>query len=161
MMPRMAQLRRAFSLIEAVVVVVVIAVAVPPSMMWLDEAVTRRYDAANLNRATILSSAVLETILADAASDSAGLGFAAFANAAAYVDGAGSGLRARLARVFGPYQSAGMSYQVTIGGLISASGSPDADATQNLFRKITVDVTYPSASGGNQTLSMSCVVAAP
>lgn len=153
--------RAAFSLIEAVVVVVVVAVAVPPSMIWLDEAVTRRYDAANLNRATLLGSAVVETVLADAVSDGPGLGFAAFATPATYIDGAVTGLRARMSTVFEPYQAVGMTYNVTIGDLMASSGVASADVTQNVFRKVTVDVAYPSAAGGAQTLSLSCVVASP
>jgi type II secretory pathway pseudopilin PulG len=153
--------RAAFSLIEAVVVVIVVAVAVPPSMMWLDEAVTRRVDAANLNRATMLASAVLETVLADSASDAAGLGFAAFATPATYLDGAGAGLRARMSTVFTPYQTVGMSYNVTIGDLVSSSGAANADIAQNVFRKITVEVSYPAAAGGTQVLALSCVVTSP
>lgn len=153
--------QKAFTLIEAVVVVVVVAVAVPPSMMWLDEAVTRRFDAASINRATMLGSAVLETVLADSASNAAGLGFAALASPATYLDTAGTGLRARMSTVFAAYQAVGMSYNVAIGELISSSGVANADATQNVFREITVDVTYPSAAGGTQTLSLSCVVASP
>jgi len=150
--------RRAFTLIEAVVVVLVVALAVPPTIMWLDEAVTRRADAANLNRAGMLASAVLENVIADCASDGAGLGFAALATPATYLSGGAGSLYTRLTSVAAPYQAAGLTYSVSIGGLVSSTGSADADVTQNVFRLVTVNVSYLSAAGGTRTLSVSCMV---
>jgi hypothetical protein len=55
----------------------------------------------------------------------------------------------------------GMSYNVTIGDLVSSSGAANADIAQNVFRKITVEVSYPAAAGGTQVLALSCVVTSP
>ena len=149
--------RRAFTLIEAVVIVIVVAVAVPPSLMWLDESVTRRVDAANLTRATMLGTAVMENVLADCGSDAAGLGFAALATPATYT----TSLSTRMGSTLSPYQAAGLSYSVTIGSLVSASGVASADVTQNVFRLVTVNVTYPSAAGGTRTFAVSAMVTGP
>jgi prepilin-type N-terminal cleavage/methylation domain-containing protein len=48
--------RRAFTLIEAVVVIVVLAVSLPPTIMWLDQSTSRQADAASATRATFLQA---------------------------------------------------------------------------------------------------------
>ncbi|MBK9189258.1 MAG: prepilin-type N-terminal cleavage/methylation domain-containing protein [Phycisphaerales bacterium] len=153
-------IRRGFTLIEAVIVVVVIAIAIPPTLLWFDSAVSRRADAVSTLRATTLATLVLEHIIADVNSDAAGLGYAALASPATYLDTPGTGLRARLSSATGMYQSMGLSYQVTIGaptdyrGVVTGTGA-------DLFRRVTVTITIPRADGAPVAMPVSAMVAAP
>ncbi len=153
--------RRAFTLIEAVVVVVVLAVSLPPTIMWLDQSTSRQADAASATRATFLASSVLETVKADVASASPGLGFAALANSAAYVDTPFTGLRARVATTLQPMLDMGLEYDVSIGELVNENGVVDASTPKNIFRIVSVTVTAPSATGPELSIQVSCVVTAP
>src|SRR5262245_62627691 len=63
----------AFTLIEAVVIVVILAIAVPVTLVTLDEANQRRADSVNATRATALATCVMEHMLADVASRNASL----------------------------------------------------------------------------------------
>lgn len=160
--PRAARAsRRAFTLIEAVVVIVVLAVSLPPTIMWLDQSAKRQADAASATRATFLATSVLESIKADVASTVPGLGFAALANKTVYLDSPVTGLRARLHIMLQPMLDMGLEYDVSIGPLINEVGVVDANASKNIFRIVTVIVTAPSASGLAMSIEVSCVVAAP
>lgn len=147
--------RRAFSLIEAVVVVIVLGLAVPPALSWLDSAVSARADAVNAARATVLATSVMESILADSASSAPGLGFAALADESAYVDDPASGLRTRLAALAQHYEAFGLAYAVSIGPLAAFDGVATGDPSRDVFRMITVTVTFPSAAGGTLELPVS------
>jgi len=153
-------IRRGFTLIEAVIVVVVIAIAIPPTLIWFDSAVSRRADAVSTLRGTTLATLVLEHILADVNSDAPGLGYAALASSSTYLDTPGTGLRARLAGATGAYQSMGLAYAVTIGaptdyrGVVTGTGA-------DVFRRITVTVTIPRAEGAPVAMPVSAMVSAP
>ncbi len=140
------------------VLVVALAIAVPPALVWLDEAASARADAANATRATTLATSVMESVLADVASADAALGFGALANPGAYVDAAGTGLRARLAGVTGLYEGTGFIYTVNIGGLVSWTGSAAGDPQQDLFRVVTVTASFASAMGATLSVSMEAMV---
>lgn len=139
--------RRAFTLIEAVLCVMVLAIAVPPTLDLIMSAAADRADAVNTTRAATLASLVLESVIADTASTDAALGFDALANSSAYLDTPTTGLRARLAAMTTPYEAIGMSYDLDISSPVDAANITNADASLNLFRIVTVRVTYPSASG--------------
>lgn len=151
--------RRGFTLIEAVIVIVALAIMVPPSIAWLNRAGHDRVDAVNATRATFLATSVLEQVLADAASTGAGLGFAAFADAPAYLDTPATGLRDRLAPVTAPYAAMGMSYSVAIGPLVTQAGAVSGDAAQDVFRVVTVTVNFPASYAASaHSVSMSSMV---
>jgi|GEM_PF-803279 len=158
---RTAPRARAFSLIEAVAVVVVLSLVVPPSLMWMNDAAARRADAVATLRATTLATAVVETIMADAVSNAPGLGFAALGNSITYIDAPAAGLRSRLAPVSGLYESMGMTHGVVVGPLVDATGSVNANLDANLFRIVTVRVDYPSAEGPALTVTVPFMVASP
>jgi hypothetical protein len=151
----------AFSLIEALIVVMALGIAIPPTLMWLDGSNQRRADAVNTTRATALATGVMEHILADVSSRSAGLGFAALSDATAYVEAPSTGLRDRISSMTSLYAGMGMSYSVSIGGLVDSSGAASGVPAEDMFRVITVSVTFDSMQGGTRTLSISSMVAEP
>jgi hypothetical protein len=104
---------------------------------------------------------VLESVKADVASASPGLGFAALANSASYLDTPLTGLRARLATTLQPMLDMGLAYEVSIGELVNENGVVDASVPKNIFRIVTVTVTAPSASGPELSIQVSCVVTSP
>ncbi len=150
--------RRGFSLIEVVIAVVVLAIAVPPSLGLLESSAARRADAVNTTRATILASSVLEGILADIASSDGALGMAALADSGAYLDTPTTGFYDRMDDSLGIYQKYGITYTVEIGSLVSADGTVAADENENVFRVVTVYVSYPSATDEGFTLPVSLMV---
>lgn len=152
--------RRAFSLIECVVVIVALAIAVPPALAWMDSSVSSRADSVNTARATAMATAIMENVLADAASTSAGLGFAAFASPTTYVDTATTGLRARINGVTDVYAKLGFTWTLDVGALVNSAGVTSGDSAADIFRVVTVNVSFPSASGGRLTLKISSMVTA-
>ncbi|MFG0245830.1 MAG: prepilin-type N-terminal cleavage/methylation domain-containing protein [Phycisphaerales bacterium JB052] len=151
---------RGFTLIEVVIAVIVLAISVPPTLNLMDSAASGRADAINTTRATLLATSVLETITADLSSNDPGLGFDALSDAGAYLDTANTGLKARLESTLEPYTSAGFTYSVSIGTLVSSDGTVSADADDNIFRIITVRVVFPSASTASYELPISVMVSA-
>lgn len=148
-----ASQRRAFSLLEAAIVTVALALAVPPAFVMLGDVAAGQGERLRAVQASTLAEAVLETVLADVASDEDGLGFEALADDAAYIDTPFTGLRARLALIAAPYEDAGLTYDIAIGGLVAADGVASGDALQDVHRVVTVTVTAPAASGADD-LSM-------
>lgn len=150
--------RRGFSLLECVVVIVALAVAVPASIAFLDRAAQQRELSLAIARATTLSQGVLEHVLADASSSTPRLGLPAFADATTYVDAATTGLRARTSDLTAPYAAAGMSWTLTISGLVNSVGVVDADPMQNNYRIVTVTVNFDDPSGVARSLPVSTMV---
>lgn len=153
--------RRGVTLIEAVAVVLVLAISIPPTISWMSETSARQADAINLTRATTLASTVLEQVLADGRSSAAGLGFSAFNDTSAYLDAPTVGLRARLSSTTSLYTSMGFTYEVGFTGLISPSGVASADTAKNVCRRVDVGVKFPSASGPERTVSISALLTSP
>lgn len=139
-------------------VVVVLGIAVPPSVIVVQEAVLARTDAVQTTRATALAQAVVEHVLADVYSDAPGLGFAALADPDAWLDTPSAGLRARAADTTSFYEGLGFSYTVDVSEPHAASGSATGDPELDLFRTVTVTVSWPLATGGTQSLPISVVV---
>jgi len=150
--------RRGFTLIEAVIVILALAISLPATLVWLDESNQRRVDSVNATRATALATLVMEQVLADAASKNASLGFSALANSATYLNTATTGLVARLSTMTSLYSGMGMTYSVTIGGLVSSSGAASGNATQDVFRNVNVAVSYSGADGSARTVSVQSMV---
>ncbi len=152
--------RRAFTLIEAVVVILALAISLPTTLVWLDDANVRRADAVHQVRATALATLVMEHVLADVASKSANLGFAALSNSNTYLSTASTGLYARLQTFTAPYTAIGINYTVTIGGLVDKTGSVSGNATFDVFRRVTVSVTFSGGDGTVRTVNLQSMVTA-
>ncbi len=148
----------AFTLIETVLVLTVIAIAVPISTKLMGDASADRADSVNALRAGTLAEAVIESIIADVQSDAAGLGIAALADSSTYLDTPDTGLRDRISPTTSYYTGIGMSYNVDIGELVASDGQASGDEDLDRFRLITVRVSWPSARGGDLELAVSTYV---
>ena len=151
---------RAFSLIEVVIAVLVLAIAVPPTLNLLEDAGAGRVDSINTTRATMLAMSVIEMITADIDSSAEGLGFDALADEALYFETPNTGFHDRIESLIEPYLDVGLSYSVDIGALVSADGSVSEDVDENVFRVITVRVTFPSANTSSYVVPISTMVSA-
>ena len=150
--------RRAFTLIEVVIAVIVLAIAVPPTLNMMDSAASGRVDAINTTRATFLSTAVLESVMADMTSSNELLGFAALADEDTYLHDDTTGLYARLVNVTRAYTDVGLSYTVSVGELVGSDGEVSEDEEDNVFRVVTVRVAYVSASSDAFDMPVSVMV---
>lgn len=146
--------RRAFTLIEAITVIIIIALTVPPAVMFLDASAQRREDAVQAQRAATLGEGVMEFVLADIASDQPGLGFAALSNMPAYR----LNLASRISSLTSSYTPLGFTYRVDASGLVSSSGSATGDPQRDIFRVVTVTINAPRANGTPIDIRFSTLV---
>ena len=84
--------RRAFTLIEAIIAMVVLSIAVPATLALIHDATVARAETTTSTRAAWLGSMLIEQILADVASDDPQLGMDALADDEAYLNDADTGL---------------------------------------------------------------------
>lgn len=150
--------QRGFTLIEALLVVVVIATLVPPATTMMRDASLARSDSTHITRATLLAQGVMEQVLADAASPSGSLGMAAFASSSTYLDSPVTGLRARLSGLTSVYTASGHAWTLSIGSLVSASGALTDDSTRDVYRRISVSVTWNSGRSGARSFTLTALV---
>lgn len=150
--------RRGFSLIEIVIVIVVLAVAVPPSLLMVDDVTRARADSVSTVRATALATGVLEQILADVYGGDPLLGFDALADSNSYLQTPTTGLAARISSMTGLYTTFGVGYSVQIGDLVDSSGAVSGDPANDVFRRVTVTATYQSLHGGTIDLPIGVMV---
>ncbi len=147
-----------FTLIEVVIAVIVLAIAVPPALNLMDSSAAGRVNAINTTRATCLSTIVLESVLADLTSTDPALGFSALADSAAYLETPTTGLYARLASITESYTSVGLTYTVDIGPLVNSNGIVSGDTGENIFRVVTVNVSFTSANSASFVMPISIMV---
>ncbi len=150
--------RRAFTLIEVVIGVLILSIAVPPILNLMDSASAGRVDAINTTRATFLATTVLETVFADMTSTQETLGFSALVDSNAYLTTPTTGLYARLETIVLPYTNARLEYKVSIGALVSSDGTVSETTSENVFRVITVSVFIPSATRASVLMPVSMMV---
>lgn len=153
------RLRRGSTLIEAVAVVVVLALAVPPVLGWMDRASREQADAIAAARGTLLAQSVLEQVLADCAATGE-ISFDSLGEPD-YLTRAVGGLRPRLDPIAQTFASAGVEYDVVIGPLVAASGATTGQPERDIFRRVTVTATAPSATGPSLAISIEAMVCAP
>ncbi len=155
---RIKKTRRGFTLIEAVVMVLVLSIAVPPTLEVLMSNSAARANIINTGRATMLASNVLEGIIADVSSSDGALGFEALADSNAYLNANPNGFYDRMGPATESYGDLGLSYTVEIGNLVGSDGLVSGEASENIFRTVTVRVVYPSSDGDEFTLPVSIMV---
>jgi prepilin-type N-terminal cleavage/methylation domain-containing protein len=150
--------RRAFTLVESLAVVVVLSVAIPPAVSMMADSARAQADSVTMTRATWFATALLEQIIADVSSDSAGLGFAALADSDAYLTTPGAGFEARNGPLIAYYATLGLTHSVLIGELSDAGGTVVGDTDEDIFRTVTASVTWTTLKGDSRTLAIGCVV---
>tara|TARA_R110002111_G_C5926900_1_gene366452 strand:- start:136 stop:636 length:501 start_codon:yes stop_codon:yes gene_type:complete len=150
--------RRAFTLIEVVIGVMILGIAVPPTLNLMETAASGRVDAISTTRATFLATVVLETVFADMTSTQETLGFDALEDPNTYLETASTGLYDRLASATEPFTRVGLEFEVSIGSFVSSDGSVSDNESENVFRVITVNVTVNSASQAAVIMPVSMMV---
>lgn len=148
--------RRGFSLVEAAIITVMVALAVPPSVKMLEAASSERSDRVMIGLATTYAGAIMEQVLADVSTH----GLDAIA-AAGYLNVPIDGLWQRLEWVSASYTTRGLSSAVEVSGLVAWDGQESADASENLFRLVTVRVDFSTARGGMMSVPLSMICAEP
>lgn len=149
-------LRRGFSLVEVVVVIVVLGLIVPPSVMTLQDASSNRADAVNITRAAVLAESIVESIVADAAGGAEETGFAAMADTTDYLDNPAHGLRTRLGDLLAAYP--GFDLELEVSELVDLAGEVNADTDENRYRRIIVSVRFPRAREASGLLRVEALV---
>ncbi|GAB4387241.1 MAG: hypothetical protein Kow0022_18740 [Phycisphaerales bacterium] len=148
---------RGFTLIEAVIIVVMLAIVVPTSTVMLMDASAERTDRVLLQAGVTYASSLLEQIVADV---SAG-GLDVLADQAAYLDAPDTGLWARCSWLSAPYAARGIKAEVTISEQVSRTGEVSLESDENRFRIVEVSVGVPTASGGILTVPISVMLGEP
>ncbi|MCA9294781.1 MAG: type II secretion system protein [Phycisphaerales bacterium] len=151
--------RHGFTLIEAVVAMIVLALAVPIGLSMMRDAAVARVGNAQTAKAFWLASAVTEQVMADLDSTDAALGFDALADASAYLNDAPDALRTRLASVVSDAEAAGFTWDVTAGALVDATGVTSGDTDEDIYRVVTISVSWTNTMGQAQNLPLSFMAA--
>jgi len=149
--------RRAVTLIEAVIVVVVLALAVPPMLSVTADAVDARTESVRLAQATTLAQGVAEHILADVHASGGAFGIGALTDTASYLEHPTRGLRARLSWLTESYEPHGISWNLEVGEPVDARGIPSGDASSDRYRHVRVVVSF-SGSRGRMSVPVTLVV---
>jgi|GEM_PF-1167571 len=147
-----------FTLIEVVIAVIVLAIAVPPTLNLMDSASAGRVDAVNTTRATYLTTIILETVIADMTSNDPLLGFEALADSNAYLNTSSTGLFDRLSSLTTAYTNVGLKYSITISSLVASDGLVSETESENVFRTVSVNVGFTSASTTSYQMPTSIMV---
>lgn len=151
--------RRAFTLIEAIAAIVVLSILITPTVAMLRDSTTARVDATQQTRATLLAAAVLEQVEADVASSSSSLGMTALASSGTYLNTPGTGLVARMANLTSAYTSKGLAWALNVGPLVSADTTTTGDSLKDVYRWVSVSVSWTSArSGAAKTFTTGLLV---
>lgn len=143
---------RGFTLIEAIITIVVLAIAVPSVLAMVHDASLSRIDASNNSRAVWLTRSISEQLLADASSDHPALGMAAFDDPHTYLHSMPNGLRSRLRDLTDDYATFGIEWSVILGDVVSADLSATADPSRDLYRPAAIVITIPGAGSGPRTM---------
>jgi hypothetical protein len=149
--------RVGITLIECVAAIALLAAALPPTLTLVQDASESRLETMQIERATWYATALLEHISADVASEAAGLGFDALANANTYLNTASTGLFDRTQTLDTLYAPLNLSANVSISGLVSANGTSTGNVALDVYRTVTTTISWPRR-GGTGSLSLSRLV---
>lgn len=148
---RTNSLRRAVSMVEAVVVVLVLALSVPPTLGWLMDNSAQRVNSVQATRAAVLATLILEQVVADSTGIDAGA-------SPTYVTAATTGLAARLASSTAPYTAAGLTWTASLSTPVDDTLT---SSTTGGFRVVTVKIMWTDSGGVARSVPFSAVVARP
>ncbi|MFG0305218.1 MAG: hypothetical protein ACF8Q5_03270 [Phycisphaerales bacterium JB040] len=133
--------RSGFTLIEAVLIVVVLGVTIPAGMRLVGAADRAQRESESSLIAVSVARSIAEQVLADV-NASGRFGPDALADPATYLDDPAEGLHARTAWLLDSDPGTGMTAQVTIGE-VGAGTEPG-------FRRVTIVVGYSAVWGADR-----------
>ncbi|MCL4219889.1 MAG: hypothetical protein KJZ65_00830 [Phycisphaerales bacterium] len=154
---RRRRLRGGFSLVEAAIIVVMIGIAAPPAARMLVDAAGERSDRILISCATTYAAAVVEQVMADVSAN----GLDVLADQSAYLNAGGTGLWDRLSWVSQPFAARGVTAEVAISDLVARNGDVSGDASENVYRIVTVTARIPTGDGQLLRLPVSVMLAEP
>lgn len=132
--------RRAFTLIETVAAVVILAVAIPPMMWAISEAHVRRIDPIFASRARWLATAKLEDIVADRHSQSGARGYTWLV----------AGNYSAETPVTGTPFNRSVAFNIT--------GPPPAFAAGTGYKHVTVTIDWTNSHGDAASLAVATIL---
>lgn len=150
-------LRKGFSLLECVFVVVILSLTVPVSVMFLDQRTSERQDTLQYARASTLAQSVLENVLADVSSKDSSLGYTALASST-YLDAPTTGLYARLNSIITLYSDMGITLDVKISPESTSTGVVSGTPANNVFRTVKVTATFTNSMSESADVELSAMV---
>ena len=156
--PNRIRCHAGFSLVELIAVIAVLAVMVPTALSMLESAARERTGASKALVATSFAASVGEHIIADMHAGDPGIGFEALGDADAYTNDPDTGLRTRLVWLIGHHEALGYELELEVGPLMSAGGTPTGDPEFDLFRRITIVISWSDPGDGAQSFRLSLVV---
>lgn len=152
-MQHLSPIRRAFTLTEAIVIVVVLAIAVPPTITTLRDASLAGVNHRRTVEAETYARAILETILADVYADTSSINFDGIASATYESD-----LSARLDGLEQFYAFLGFTFDLTVSARVGHDGQPAAPGS-DLYRYVTVTVSHTAGAQPRELARASVLVA--
>lgn len=152
-MPRRYNFRSAFTLTEAIVVVVVLAIAVPPTVSAFRDASLAGVSHRRTVEAETYACAILETILSDVYADTSSINFDGIASPSYEAD-----LPARLAGLDRFYGDRGFTFDLTVSARVGHDGRPAAPGS-DLYRYVTVIVSHTAGPQPRELARASLLVA--
>ncbi|MGP1347315.1 MAG: type II secretion system protein [Phycisphaerales bacterium] len=150
--------RAGFSLVELIAVIAVLALMVPTALSMLESAARQRTGASKALVATSFAASIGEHIIADMHAGDPAIGFEALDDMNAYLNDPNTGLRTRLAWLIGHHATLGYELDIEIGALMSADGTATGDPDLDLFRRLTVVVSWSDPGDGAQSFRLALVV---
>ena len=142
---------------EAMAVVVLVAIAVPPMAAIARSHAHAAGDAARRHTAVHLAAGIVEAILADVESADPRLGFPGLARPD-YIESQVDGLRLRLGPMLEPATALRIDFDVAFSDPFTNSGDPAGAADPLAMRLVTVTTTWPSMSGRAATFELQTAV---
>ena len=156
--------RHGFTLVEAVAAIVVLSIALPTTMIYLNDSAHTRADSVTTARVGWLTQAILQTCQADAASAAPALGFDNMNRGAGYQQSLANRIRPAFADF---YKAFGLSWRVKIDPVVVNRVGADVDATlapgklNPDYLQVAATVDWTNAQGQSKSLTTRTVVARP
>ena len=149
---------RGFTLIEAIIAIVILATAVPINVIVLRDNLVVRGESIRAHQSYWLAVSITEQILADRAHGHPLLAGDPAETFGDYLDDPADGLLARQAEHIALAAELGISLDITLGPLRSLDDSTTGDASLDIYWTIEIGVSWPRADGTIQSQPLSVVL---
>ena len=134
-----------------------ISIAVPPSIAMMTEASKNQADRVLLAIAMSYAQALTDQVAADVSVN----GLDILADENLYLNAEGTGFWARMAWVSGPYENRNLTASIEISEIVDYQGLVSADPASNLFRVVSVTIGVPTTDGQLLDVPVSMVLGEP